>query len=87
LGPLAQAELDLVQVTVSHVRRLNGRDDPLAAGAGVGNDDLDGLHALSGAPGDSAAAVDKHGEFTAQARLQALQEPRGEAAAFACCQA
>jgi hypothetical protein len=76
-----------VQGTVSQLRRLDGADDPLTTRGVVVNDDLDWLHALGCSPGDCATATDKLGQLREQSGVQALQEPRREAAAFARCQA
>jgi hypothetical protein len=55
----------------------------VATQAGVVEDDLDRLHALGGAPSDRPTATDKLGELRSQRGVQALQEPRSEAATFA----
>lgn len=56
-----EVELDLVQIAVAALRRLDPADDPLKTPAGVIEDELDRLHALGGSPGNRAAAADKLG--------------------------
>jgi hypothetical protein len=82
-----QVELDLVQVAVAALGRLDPSDDPLQTSVWVIEDDLDRLHALGGAPGDHAAAPDKLDQLRAQRGMQMRYETRGQAAAFARCQA
>lgn len=80
---LAEAELDVVQVAVALLRRLDCSDDPLQAAEGVAEDDLDRLHALGGAARDRAATTDNLGELRTQPGLHAIEEPDGEGTAFA----
>jgi hypothetical protein len=82
-GELAEAELDVLQVAASSLRRLDPAGDPLKAPERVVEDDLDRVHALGGALRASAAATDKLGQLRAQPGLQAVQESYGEDAAFA----
>jgi len=77
-----QVELDLVQVAVAALGRLDPADDPLQTSIWVIEDDLDRLHALGGALGDHAAAADKRCQLRAQGGMQMRDEARGQAAAF-----
>lgn len=58
----------------------------LKASEGVVEDDLDRRHTLGGPPRGRSATADKLGELRVQPGLQAVEEPYGEAAAFACCE-
>jgi len=80
---LSQAELDVLQIPVALLRRLDQAHDPLKASEPVVKDDLDRLHTLGGTPRDRTTTTHKLGKFRAQPRLQAVQEPYGEDAAFA----
>jgi hypothetical protein len=77
---LRDDELDLVQLAVSQLRRLNAAEDPLATREWVVKDDFDRAHALGSSPGDHTAATDKLGQLRAQAGIQAMPEPRSEQA-------
>jgi hypothetical protein len=78
-----QVELDLVQVAVAALRRLDPTDDPLQASVWVIKDDLNRLHALGGPPGDHTAAADKLDQLAAQRRMQILDKPCADAATLA----
>jgi hypothetical protein len=65
------------------MRRLKPTGDPQETYAWVVEDEFDRVHALGGATGGRAAETDKLGEFRAQRRMQLLQEPHGDPAAFA----
>lgn len=69
------------------LRRLDRAHDPLQAQTGIVEDDLDWRHALGGAARNRAAATDKLGELRTQPGLHAIEEPDGEGAAFAGCEA
>jgi hypothetical protein len=78
-----QAELDILQIAIALLRRLDQTHDPLKASERMVKDDLDRLHTLGGTPSDRPTTAHKLGEFSAQPRLQATQEPYGENMAFA----
>jgi hypothetical protein len=78
-----QAELDVLQIAVALLWRLDQAPDPLKASERVVKDDLDRLHALGGTPRDCTTTTHKLSELRAQPRLQAVEEPYGEDVAFA----
>ncbi len=75
--------MDVLQVAVAALRRLDPSGDPLNTSEGIVKDDLDRIHTLGGSSRDRPTAVDKLGELRAQARLQAVEEPYGQHSAFA----